>query len=68
MTPDLPIGGTTGLCHEASAAVDEAGQWLARQGDMTGRAIVPELKTRFGLTALEAIEAIRASHEIRRRG
>lgn len=53
--------------HEHSAAICEAARWLAAIKDPTGRAIVPELKTRFGLTVLEAIEAIRAANEIRRR-
>lgn len=66
MTRDLPVGGTTGLCHESTATIDAAARWLAAQGDMRGRAIVPELKTRFGLTNLEAVEVIRETAIIRR--
>ncbi len=25
----LPVGGTTGLCHETTAAIDDAARWLA---------------------------------------
>ena len=46
---DLPIGGTTGLSHQHSAAIDEAAAWLAvaprRQRD---RPAVPLLRERFG--------------------
>lgn len=64
MTPGLSL--TPGE-HEHSAAIDEAARWLAAIADPSGMAIVPELKTRFGLTALEACEAIRHANEIRRR-
>lgn len=52
--------------HTATAAIDAAARWYVEQGDMTGRAVVPELKQRFGLTAAEAIEAIRAANMLRR--
>jgi hypothetical protein len=62
---DLPIGGTTGLCHETSAAIDEAATWLAhtprRQRD---RPAVPLLRERFGLSAPEACQAISAAARI----
>lgn len=53
--------------HQHSPVVDDAGRWLAEQGDMTGRAVVPELRQRFGLTSLESVEAIRAANAVRRR-
>lgn len=57
---DLPIGGTTGLSHEHSAQVEEAGRWLASMAaEHRPRPIVPELQKRFGLTAKEACAAIR---------
>ncbi|MHA6644577.1 hypothetical protein [Mesorhizobium sp. A623] len=62
--PDLPIGGTTGLCHETSATIDAAAVWLVA-ADRTGQAIVPELRQRFGLTTMEAIEAIREANRQR---
>ncbi|TIT10816.1 MAG: hypothetical protein E5W74_15190 [Mesorhizobium sp.] len=62
---DIPIGGTTGLCHETSAAIDEAATWLAltprRQRD---RPAVPLLRQRFGLTPAEACQAIAAANMI----
>lgn len=64
----LPIGGTTGLCHETSAAIDEAAAWLAstprRHRD---KPAVPLLRERFGLTASEACQAIAAANLIRAR-
>lgn len=54
----LPIGGSTGLDHETTAAVDEAARWLASQNPRPQPA-VPALRARFGLTALEACWALR---------
>lgn len=61
----IPIGGTTGLCHEATASIEAAAQWLLSEPDRTGQAIVPEIKQRFGLTTLEAVEAIREANRRR---
>ena len=52
--------------HEHSAAVDLAAQWLVSQGDLTGRAVIPELRQRFGITAAEACAACRQAGLIRR--
>jgi hypothetical protein len=38
---------------EPDAAVQAAAEWLAGQNDHTGRAVVPETKQRFGITALQ---------------
>jgi hypothetical protein len=56
----IPVGGTTGLSHEHSAAIDAAAEWLAStpQADRP-KPIVPHLQRTFGLTAKEACEAIR---------
>lgn len=61
----LPIGGTTGLSHEHSASIDAAADWLLSESDRTGQAILPEIKQRFGLTSLEAVEAIREANKRR---
>lgn len=53
--------------HEHSAVIDLAASWLLSEPDRRGQAIVPELKCRFGLTTLEAIEAIRAADRRRAR-
>jgi len=57
---DLPIGGTTGLCHESTASIDEAARWLAEHREELRaqlRPIIPALRERFGLSAKEAIIA-----------
>lgn len=61
----LPVGGSTGCCHESSASIDAGADWLLSE-DRTGQAIVPELRQRFGLTTPEAIEAIREANKRRR--
>ncbi len=53
----VPIGGSTGLCHAASGQVEIAADWLSRQIENPGP-VVPVLKERFGLSAVEACEAI----------
>jgi hypothetical protein len=62
---DLPIGGSTGLSHEHSAAIEEAAAYLAAvpPGERP-RPLVPALKAMFGLSAFEACAAIRQSHEL----
>lgn len=47
-------------------AVRAAAEYLAGPRERTGQPCVPELKTRYGLTTLEAIEAIRIANAIRR--
>lgn len=54
--------------HEHSAAVDMAADWLSQSPrDKINKPIVPALRERFGLSVLEAIEAIRAAN-LRMRG
>ena len=55
----LPIGGTTGLCHASSSVIDEAAIWYAANRETCERPIIPALRHRFGLTALQAIAALR---------
>lgn len=50
---------------EPDFAVQAAAEWLANGRDQTGRAIVPEMKIRFGITALQACEAIRLANALR---
>lgn len=54
--------------HEHSAMICEAARWLLGPRERTGRATVPELRDRFGLNPVEAIDAIREAHRIRRKG
>lgn len=65
---DLPIGGTTGLDHERTAAIDEAARWLASSSPAErNRPVVVLLRERFGLSAQEACQAIRDCNLIRAR-
>ncbi|MCO5058608.1 MAG: hypothetical protein M9905_12170 [Rhizobiaceae bacterium] len=69
MSATIPVGGTTGLDHESSAAVDEAARWIATMPDaQLPRPIVPDLRRRFGITAAEACQAIREARAHRERG
>ncbi|TFF27527.1 hypothetical protein E3C22_03455 [Jiella endophytica] len=52
--------------HEHSAAIDEAARWLAGQ-QTRPLPIVPALRRRFGLTPVEACQAIREAGLIRAR-
>lgn len=47
-------------------AIGLAAEWLARDPDHERAGIVPTLRTRFGITTLEAIEAIRKAQHLRR--
>jgi hypothetical protein len=50
--------------HQHSEAVVQAAQWLADQNPAP-QPIVPTLRSRFGLSALEACEAAALSHRYR---
>ncbi|MEO3385107.1 hypothetical protein [Mesorhizobium sp. CAU 1741] len=59
----IPIGGSTGCDHEHSAAVDEAAAWLSQTPPQAiGKPVIPALRQRFGLTPLEACEAVREAN------
>lgn len=64
---DVPVGGTTGFSHEHSAAFDQAVEWL-RSTPFRDRPkpLVPALRERFGLSALEACEAISTAQKMSR--
>ncbi|NRP19898.1 hypothetical protein LPJGGPFB_03156 [Ensifer adhaerens] len=53
----------TGTDHEHSETVTIAAQWLADQRDPP-HPIVPELRSRFGLSALECCEAISRARQM----
>lgn len=53
--------------HEHTAVIAEAGAWIASGGAEKGRPLVPQLKERYGMSALEACEAIREANLIRAR-
>ena len=50
---------------EPDAAVCQAALWLAADPDPAGRAIVPEVRQRFGLTTVQAIDAVRRAQQLR---
>ncbi|MEW9614277.1 hypothetical protein AB3G45_10665 [Shinella sp. S4-D37] len=54
--------------HEHTAAIDEAARWLATSSpsERSGP-VIPDLRQRFGLTALQATEACREATLIRAR-
>ncbi|RWD32586.1 MAG: hypothetical protein EOS34_20920 [Mesorhizobium sp.] len=60
---DIPIGGTTGLCHQSNAAIEIAAAWYGANLATCQHPIIPALRRRFGLTALQAISVLR---EVRR--
>jgi hypothetical protein len=47
--------------------LDEAALWLATGGKDKGRAVVPQLVEKYGMTAAQACEAIRQANLIRAR-
>ncbi len=51
--------------HEHTAAIDEAAAWLASE-DHPPSPIVPALRRRFGLSAVEACTAISEAASLRR--
>jgi len=56
---EIPVGGSTGLDHGGTAAIDEAVAWLVANPRSTRTtATVPDLRQRFGLTTSEACQAI----------
>ena len=66
-TFDPPVGGSTGLDHESSAGIDQAAQWLATMpAGGQPRPVILALRERFGLTALEACQAIKEAGTLRR--
>lgn len=68
MSDQLPIDGTTGCDHQASAAIEAAAQWLLdTPKHQRPGAVVPTLKARFGLNAAQSIEALREFNLMRAR-
>lgn len=61
----LPVGCTTGLSHEHSAAVEEAAAWLTGlPKEARPRPLVPVLRLMFGLSPVDACAAIRAANKL----
>lgn len=53
--------------HQHSEVIREAAKWLMFGNRDRSKTPIPELKERFGLSALQACEAIAESHLIRAR-
>lgn len=59
----VPVGGSTGLDHESTAAIDEAAAWLATcPAHLRPSPIVPALRQRFDLSPTEACQVIREAN------
>ncbi|MBA3446647.1 MAG: hypothetical protein H0T56_03390 [Pseudaminobacter sp.] len=59
MSAGLPVGGTTGLSHDDSAAIDCAAEWLVSTPyHQRPRPLVWHLRETFGLTVSQACQAI----------
>lgn len=53
--------------HEHSAIVDEAARWLATNPpEQRSRAVILLLRERFGMSAMEACEAVKQAGDIRK--
>jgi hypothetical protein len=52
--------------HSASGAATRAGCWYAENRDACPRPIIPALRCMFGLSALEAVQAIRVANGVQR--
>jgi len=59
LPPSLPVGRTTGLCHQSSAAIEIAAAWYRAHGATCEHPVIPALRRRFGLTPLQAIVVLR---------
>jgi hypothetical protein len=71
-SPDLPVGGTTGHCHESSEAITIAARWIAENRQRLiaeHRALVPAVREAFGLGVMDAVRACAESalYEVRGR-
>lgn len=54
-----PVGGSTGLSHQHSAAIDEAATWLIETPpERRPRPVITHLQRQFGPSACEASEAM----------
>ncbi len=62
LASNLPVGGTTGLCHQSSASIEQAAAWYRDNRDTAERPLIPALRRRFGLTAHEAVMALREAN------
>ena len=62
-SPDVPPNGGHILGAE-KATIFDAAQWLHEHRSEVGSAIIPALRERFHLSALEAIEAAKLAREI----
>lgn len=63
----IPIGGSTGLCHESTPAIDECARYLASvPPEARPRPLVPAMREMFGLKPIDVCAAIRQSKDIAR--
>lgn len=56
---DLPVGGTRSLCHQYSAAIDEAAAgWYRANRETVARPVWREVAARFGMSTHDALRVI----------
>ncbi|MER9533017.1 hypothetical protein NKI89_24870 [Mesorhizobium sp. M0309] len=57
----------SGGAGKSECPVDLAAVWLATGGADKSKAVIPQIRERFSLSALQAVEAVRKSHLVRAR-
>ena len=56
---------TANLGHQSNTSIDEAARWYRANRETVERPLIPALRRRFGLTAHEAVTAIREARQLR---
>jgi hypothetical protein len=54
--------------RDPDAATEAAAKYIMDDSDRDGRALIPDIRCRFGLTTLQAIEACRIAQKLRTQG
>ena len=62
MTPSIPLGGSTGLCHEHTASIDIAVATLIETPLCQRGPAIAELRNHFGRTMHDACPACHEAH------
>ncbi len=52
----------------SNGKIDIAARWYADQGHTRRRAVIPTLRTKFGLTNLQAVEALKIARSMPQEG
>jgi hypothetical protein len=54
-----------GLCHQSTAAIDQAAQWYAANRETCARPVTRELRQRFGLSTHRSAKLVTHSSAVR---